>query len=166
MHPEDQEKTAFTTHRGLFEFNVMSFGLCNAPATFESMMETMLRGLLWHKCLVYLDDIIVFGSSQQECLDNLVEVMSRLRSYGLRLKPKKCKLFRKSVEYLGRIVSPEGISVDPGKLEAVAGWATPSDAKEVQSFLGFLLLLPVISFLGLLRCQLLCRSWLSVREKG
>ena len=137
MDPEDQEKTAFTTHRGLFEFNVMSFGLCNAPATFESMMETMLRGLLWRKCLVYLDDIIVFGSSQQECLNNLVEVMSRLRSYGLKLKPKKCKLFRNTVEYLGRIVSPEGISADPGKLEAVAGWATPTDVKEVRSFLGF-----------------------------
>ena len=110
MHPDDKEKTAFTTHRGLFEFNVMPFGLCNAPATFECMMETMLRGLLWKKCMVYLDDVIVFGASQQECLDNLVEVMARLRSYDLRLKPKKCKLFRRSVEYLGRIVSGEGIS--------------------------------------------------------
>jgi len=137
MHPEDKEKTAFTTHRGLFEFNVMPFGLCNAPATFENMMETMLRGLLWKNCLVYLDDIIVFGNTREECLSNLERVMDRLRSYNLRLKPKKCKFFRLSVEYLGRIVSGSGVSADPGKLEAVASWSTPENAKEVRSFLGF-----------------------------
>ena len=137
MHPDDREKTAFTTHRGLFEFNVMPFGLCNAPATFENMMETMLRGLLWKNCLVYLDDIIVFGNTREQCLSNLTQVMDRLRSYNLRLKPKKCKFFRRSVEYLGRIVSGSGISADPGKLEAVASWSTPRDAKEVRSFLGF-----------------------------
>ena len=137
MHPEDREKTAFTTHRGLFEFNVMPFGLCNAPATFENMMETMLRGLLWKSCLVYLDDVVVFGESQEACMKNLQEVFNRLRSYNLKLKPKKCKFFRQTVEYLGRIVTPEGISADPGKIEAVMNWPVPRDSKEVRSFLGF-----------------------------
>ena len=137
MHPEDREKTAFTTHRGLFEFNVMPFGLCNAPATFECMMEAMLSGLLGKSCLVYLDDVVVFGKSAQECLRNLVEVFGRLREYNLKLKPKKCKLFRQTVEYLGRIISPEGVSADPGKIEAVLDWPVPRDTKEVRSFLGF-----------------------------
>ena len=106
MHPEDREKTAFTTHRGLFEFNVMPFGLCNAPATFECMMEAMLSGLLGKSCLVYLDDVVVFGRSARECLQNLEEVFSRLREYNLKLKPKKCKLFRQSVEYLGPYHQP------------------------------------------------------------
>ena len=137
MDPDDREKTAFTTHLGLFEWNVMPFGLCNAPATFENMMETMLRGLLFKKCLVYLDDVIVFGDSKESCLANLEQVLDRLISYNLKLKPKKCKLFRRTVEYLGRIISPDGIKADPTKIESVATWPTPRDVKEVRSFLGF-----------------------------
>ena len=137
MDPRDREKTAFSTHMGLFEFNVMPFGLCNAPATFEAMMETMLRGLLWKKCLVYLDDIIVFGGSVEETLQNLQAVLKRILSYGLKLKPSKCKLFRKSVEYLGRIVSEHGIMADPHKIEVVQNWPRPMDTKEIRSFIGF-----------------------------
>ena len=137
MHPDHRAKTAFTTHRGLFEFNVMPFGLCNAPATFENMMETMLRGMLRTKCLVYLDDVVVFGDSLASCLSNLKDVMARLRSYNLKLKPTKCKLFRRSVEYLGRIISPDGVSADPSKIEAVADWPEPRSVLEVRSFLGF-----------------------------
>ena len=137
MDPKDQEKTAFATHMGLYEFSVMPFGLCNAPATFEAMMETMLRGLLWKKCLVYLDDIIVYGSSYEQCSSNLQDVLDKLRSYGLKLKPKKCKLFRRSVEYLGRVVSEHGIQADPGKIKVVEDWPVPVDTKEVRSFIGF-----------------------------
>ena len=71
MKPCDMEKTAFSSHIGLFQYNVMPFGLCNAPATFEAMMETVLSDLLWKKCLVYLDDVIVFGKTFEECLSNL-----------------------------------------------------------------------------------------------
>ena len=137
MHPDHREKTAFATHMGLFEFNVMPFGLCNAPATFEAMMETMLRGILWKKCLVYLDDIIVFGGSVGQCLSNLQAVLDRLRAYGLKLKPTKCKLFREEVEYLGRIVSRHGVSADPGKIKVVSEWPRPEDTKEIRSFIGF-----------------------------
>ena len=117
----------------------MPFGLCYAPATFENMMETMLRGLLFRICLVYLDDVIIFGDSRESCMTNLMEVLGRLRSYNLKLKPKKCKLFRTTVEYLGQIISPEGVSADPGKVETVLTWPMPQDMKEVRSFLGFCL---------------------------
>ena len=137
MDPIDREKTAFATHMGLYEFNVMPFGLCNAPATFEAMMETMLRGLLWKKCLVYLDDIIVYGSTFKQCLSNLLDVLRKLQSYGLKLKPTKCKLFRKEVEYLGRIVSGHGIKADPTKVMAVEKWPLPTDIREIRSFIGF-----------------------------
>ena len=99
MKEEDKEKTAFTSHIGLYQFELMPFGLCNAPATFEAMMETLLSDLLWRKCLVYLDDVIVFGKTFEECALNLGEVLERIRSNGLTLKPKKCELFRKSMVY-------------------------------------------------------------------
>ena len=101
MHPDDVEKTAFSTQYGLFEFDRMPFGLCNAPAVFERMMEDMLRGLLNRICLVYLDDIIIFGSTLEEALENLGTVLTRIEDWGLKLKPSKCKLFRNKVEYLG-----------------------------------------------------------------
>ena len=96
------EKTAFSSHIGLYQYNVMPFGLCNAPATFEAMMETLLSDLLWKKCLVYLDDVIIFGKSFDECLGNLKLVLEWIISNGLKLKPKKCNLFQKSINYLHR----------------------------------------------------------------
>ena len=137
MHPDDVEKTAFSYQRGLFEFDRMAFGLCNAPATFERMMEDMLRGLLGKVCLVYLDDIIIFGKTTEEAMSNLGVVLDRIENYGLKLKPGKCKLFRRSVEYLGRIVSEDGVKANPGKIDAVMTWSRPQSAKEVRSFIGF-----------------------------
>ena len=137
MKEEDMEKTAFSSHMGLFQYNVLPFGLCNAPATFEAMMESMLSDLLWKKCLVYLDDVIVFGKTFQECLDNLELVLERILSNGLKLKPKKCNVFQKSINYLGRIISTDGIKADPKKLDAVTEWERPKGPKDVRSFLGF-----------------------------
>ena len=87
MPPDSKEKTAFITHEGLYEFSVMPFGLCNAPATFQRLMEVTLHGLALNKCVVYLDDILVMGESVQELLNNLKEVFGRLHLAGLRLKP-------------------------------------------------------------------------------
>ena len=137
MKEEDKEKTAFTSHIGLYQFELMPFGLCNAPATFEAMMETLLSDLLWRKCLMYLDDVIVFGKSFEECALNLGEVLQRIRDNGLTLKPKKCELFKKSMVYLGRIISTDGVKADPEKLETVATWETPKGPKDIRSFLGF-----------------------------
>ena len=137
MKPEDMEKTAFSSHIGLYEYKVMPFGLCNAPATFEAMMETLLSDLLWRKCLVYLDDVIVFGKTFEDCLSNLEEVLKRIMSNGLKLKPKKCNLFKKDINYLGRIISTEGVKADPEKIKSVSEWERPRGPKDVRSFLGF-----------------------------
>jgi len=136
MDEEDVAKTAFTTHRGLFHWLVMPFGLCNAPATFERLMEGILGDLQWQKCLVYLDDIIVFGTDFDVAYSNLEEVFQRLIEAKLKLKPKKCFLFRNEVEYLGHLVSSEGIKPCANKVEAVKEWPTPENLKEVRGFLG------------------------------
>ena len=133
----DRHKTAFCTTEGLFQFKVMPFGLCNAPATFQRLMDLTLAGLQWSECLVYMDDIIILGRSFLEHLGNLQEVLQRLRDAGLKLKPSKCAFFRQSVKYLGHVISREGISVDQEKVTKVATWPTPTSTQEVQRFLGF-----------------------------
>ncbi|KAK3106230.1 hypothetical protein FSP39_015710 [Pinctada imbricata] len=137
VEPQDRPKTAFITKRGLYQFKVMPFGLCNAPATFERLMESVLNGLQWDTCLVYLDDIIVLGKSFDAMVQNLKKVFDRLISAGLKLKAKKCTLFAEKVDYLGHVVSKEGISTDPNKIATVEKWLEPTNAKEVRSFLGF-----------------------------
>ena len=134
--PEDQEKTAFCTTEGLFEFTVMPFGLCNAPATFQRLMDLVLCGLQWSECLVYLDDVIVLGRTFQEHLDSLQSVFQRLRESGLKLKPAKCHFCQEQVTYLGHIISAEGIATDPEKTKQVAQWPVPTTQREVQQFLG------------------------------
>ena len=119
VEPKDRQKTAFATRKGLCQFQVMPFGLCNAPATFERLMETVLAGLQWDICLIYLDDIIVFGKEFEHMIGNLSIIFERLLSAGLKWKPKKCTLFARKVEYLGHVVSENGISTDPRKVEAV-----------------------------------------------
>ena len=96
----------------------MPFGLCNAPATFERLMDRVLQGLRWSRCLVYLDDIISFGSTFDDALTSLTLIFERLRSYGLQLKSTKCHLFRSSVPFLGHIVGRRGLECDPAKIEA------------------------------------------------
>ena len=113
LSPDAQCKTAFATHSGLFQFKVMPFGLCNAPATFERLMDRVLQGLRWSRCLVYLDDIISFGTTFDDALDNLTLIFERLRSYGLQLKSTKCHLFQTSVPFLGHVVGREGLQCDP-----------------------------------------------------
>ena len=116
MAPKDRHKTAFLTREGLWQFKVMPFGLCNAPATFERLMELVLRGLLWQRCLVYIDDIIVYGTTFEDTLENLQLVLQRVRDAGLKLKPKKCELFTREILYLGFRVNGEGVKPDPGKI--------------------------------------------------
>ncbi|KAK3083081.1 hypothetical protein FSP39_013432 [Pinctada imbricata] len=132
----DREKTSFTTKRGLYQFKVMPFGLCNAPATFERLMEMVLCGLQWTVCLVYLDDIVVIGKSFHQMLKNLECIFNRLSSAGLKLKARKCSLFAKKVEYLGHIISEKGVSTDPRKITTVQNWEEPKSVKELRSFLG------------------------------
>ena len=111
-----REKTPFTTHAGLYKFRVMSFGLCNAPATFQRLMDMDLAGLTGDKCLVYLDYILVVGRTVSEHLAYLRSVLQRLREAGLKLKATKCS-FMQTQEYLGHIVFKHGVSVDQGRLQ-------------------------------------------------
>ena len=136
MAPGDKQKTAFTTHRGMYQFKVMPFGLCNAPGTFERLMEVVMRGLQWHVCLVYLDDIIIFAETLTEHEARLETVLGRLREAGLKIKASKCQLVRQSVNFLGHVVDEHGVGTDPQKVEAVMGWPMPQSVPEVRSFLG------------------------------
>ena len=136
MAPEDVEKTAFATPFGLYQFKVMPFGLANAPATFERMMECVLSGLHWETCLIYLDDVIIFSKTYEEHIVRLHQVLTRLKEANLKLSPSKCKLFRPQVEYLGHVVSKDGVATDPKKMAAVTAWPTPKNPKEVRSFVG------------------------------
>ena len=138
MDEESREKTAFTTNSGLYEFKVMPFRLCNAPATFQRLMEEVLRGLARKKCLVYLDDVLVIGRTFDEHLSNLREVFNRLSEAGLKLKPAKCKLARREVEFLGYVVSAEGIMADERKVRVVTEFPTPTDLRSLRAFLGLL----------------------------
>ena len=137
MDVRDEQKTAFTTGSGgLYQFTVMPFGLCNAPATFERLMERVLSGLPWEVCLAYLDHIISHAHTFDEAVARLREVFSRLRDAGLKLSPKKCHLFQQSVTFLGHIVTGEGISTAPDKVRGVNEWPVPTNASELRSFLG------------------------------
>ena len=132
----DKEKTAFSTPQGHFKFNVMPFGLTNDPATFQRLMECVLTGLSGEQCLIYLDDIIIFSSSFADHLNRLTSVLQRLCQAGLKIKPSKCQFMRPQVTYLGHIVLAQGVSPDPSKLQAVADYPPPTDAKQLKKFLG------------------------------
>lgn len=130
------EKTAFITHQGLYEFVVMPFGLCNAPAIFQRLMQEVLFDVLGKCCMVYLDDIVIYSKSPEEHEENTRKVLDRLGEAGVKLKQSKCTFDAEEVNLLGYIVSPKGITPDPAKTDAIMNLAQPSDVKEVRSFLG------------------------------
>ena len=136
MAKEDKPKTAFSCGSGLWQFQVMPFGLCKAPATFERLMEAVLGGLHWNSVLVYLDDVIIFGKTFEEELERLQEVFERFRGANLKLNTKKCHLFQREVQYLGHVVSQAGVHTDPDKCAAVRDWPVPGDKAQLRSFLG------------------------------
>ena len=127
MGSRSQEKTAFNTYSGLYEFTVMPFGLCNAPATFQRLMEMVLTGLVRECCVVYIDDILIVRETFEEHLSNLRKVLDRLQEANLKLKPGKCKFAQRKVEYLRYVVSEHGLSTDPTKVDAVRKFAVPED---------------------------------------
>jgi len=136
MNEKDKNKTAFSTPYGHYEFNRMSFGLKNAPAIFQRLMNAVLVGMQGIRWLVYLDDIVIYGSSLQEHNKRLTVVLQRLREHNLKLQVEKCEFLRKEVTYLGHIISEDGISPDPAKLSAVKDFPTPKKVKDVKFFIG------------------------------
>ncbi|XP_063794647.1 uncharacterized protein LOC134949877, partial [Pseudophryne corroboree] len=137
MAPEDMEKTAFTTPMGLFEFERMPFGLCNTPATFQRVMEHCLGQHNFEMVLLYLDDVIIFSKSYEDHLQHLEEVFQQLTKCGLKLKPTKCHLLKPKVQYLGHVVSAEGVMPNPEKVRVVRDWPVPKTVRDVRSYLGF-----------------------------
>lgn len=136
VNEKDRPRTAFITKYGLFEYTRMPFGLCNAPSTFQRGMELVLRRLQWVTLLIYLDDVIITGKTFKEHLNNLGEVLSRFRKFGLKLKPTKCSLYREEVLFLGHVVGKDGVRANPSLVQDVEKWPVPQNLKELQAFLG------------------------------
>ncbi|XP_076685843.1 uncharacterized protein LOC143377921 [Andrena cerasifolii] len=136
MHPDHRHKTAFSTIYGHYEFNRMPFGLKNAPATFQRLMDQVLTGLQGIELFVYLDDIVIYASSMKEHATKFKRLMNRLRDANLYLQPDKCEFLKKEVSYLGHIIGEEGVKPDPKKIIAVKEFPTPTTVKNVKQFLG------------------------------
>lgn len=138
MHPESINKTAFNTDHGHYEFLRMPFGLKNSPATFQRVMDDLLRDVLNKFCLVYLDDIIIFSPSLDEHIKHLKLVFEKLKNANLKLQLDKCEFLRKETEYLGHVITPDGIKPNPKKIEAIRNFPIPKTQREIKSFLGLL----------------------------
>ncbi|KAL6455153.1 hypothetical protein MHYP_G00364060 [Metynnis hypsauchen] len=136
VEEQSKPKTAFISHCGLFQFRVLPFGLSNAPATFQRLMNNVLSGLIYKCCAVYLDDIVIASLTFEQHLADLREVLSRLYSAGLSLKLKKCQFCLRELTFLGYCVTPSGILPDLGKVQAVTDFKTPNSVKQVRQFLG------------------------------
>ena len=130
----DEWKTVFTCHRGTFEPLIMFFGLCNSPATFQTMMNELFKDM--PNVVVYIDDILIFTKDEAGHDVIVLEVLKHLKNNDLFLKPEKCHFKVREVEMLGLIIGPEGIKMDPSKVKAIVDWPYPKKVKEVQSFLG------------------------------
>lgn len=136
VQEDDILKTTFRTHEGHYEFIVMPFGLTNAPATFQSLMNDLFRPYLQKFILVFFDDILIYSRSWEDHLAHLKIVLQILSTNSLFAKESKCRFGVLQVEYLGHVISEQGVSVDPAKIQAVIEWPTPTTAKGVRGFLG------------------------------
>ena len=137
MAPGEEWKTAFRTRYGLFEYNVVPFGLCNAPAAFQHLMNDVLREYLDDFVVIYLDDVLIYSKNASEHRRHVRMVLEKLRQAGLYAKPEKCQFSVQEVAFLGYLISPHGIRMDPKKVEAVTSWPIPQSQHDIQVFLGF-----------------------------
>ena len=135
MDESDKEKTAFTCHYGLFHFNVMPFGLANAPGIFQELMSIVLQGQEKY-ALAYLDDVLVFSETRDEHLKHLQRVFDSLRKHNLKLKPSKCEFFNEETQYLGFKISRKGIQPDQDKVTAIQSVIAPKTVRQVRGFIG------------------------------
>ncbi|SPC67452.1 uncharacterized protein UHOD_11751 [Ustilago sp. UG-2017b] len=133
----DEWKTAFHTRYGLFQYNVMPFGLTNAPASFQHLMNDTFKDMLDRSLIIYLDDLLIYSSTLKQHQGHVSAVLARLRQAGLYAKAEKCQFSTSQTEFLGFVVSDQGVSMDPSKTEVITNWPVPKSVHDVQVFLGF-----------------------------
>ncbi|MDZ7970879.1 MAG: reverse transcriptase family protein, partial [Nostoc sp. DedSLP03] len=133
---EDTWKTAFKTKQGLFEWMVLPFGLCNAPATFMRLMNEVLRPFIDDCVIVYLDDILVFSRTWEEHIQHIEKVLKVLQKHQLKLNAKKCEFGKQTLVYLGFVIGGGELRIDPKKIEAILNWPRLKTVTEVRSFIG------------------------------
>ena len=131
---DSRAKTAFVTAFGKYKFLMVPFGLAQAPAYFQLLMNKVLGGLSY--AMTYLDDIIIFSKNEEDHLRHLEEVFHQLRQAGLKMKHSKCDFFKSEIHYLGHLISTDGISPLPDKLDTIKNMPMPKDMKEIKQFLG------------------------------
>ena len=136
MEQASKEKTAMITPDGLYHWKVMPFGLCNAPATFQRLMDAVLHGLKWKECLVYLDDILIFSKDWEDHLLHLQHVFERLEKANISLKLSKCEFAKNEIQFLGHVVKDQKLLPDERNIEAVTNFPIPKDITGVRGFLG------------------------------
>jgi hypothetical protein len=142
--PGEEHKTAFQTHSDQYEFKIMAFGLCGTPNTFQGAMNSSLAPLLRKCALVFFDDILVYSANLDGHVLHLKQVLQLLARGKWQVKFSKCSFAHRQVDYLGHMVSAQGVATDPKKIVAIENWPVPANVKQLRSFLGFSWLLPQI----------------------
>lgn len=136
LAPGEEYKTAFHTHEGHYQFNVMAFGLTRAPASFQSVMNTTLAPVLRKCALVFFDDILVYNTTFEDHVQHLGQVLQLLQQHQWKVKGSKCAFAQCSIAYLGYVISADGVATDPSKIDVVKDWPVPVNLKELRGFLG------------------------------
>ena len=138
LNDESVPLTAFTVGPlGFYACICMAFGLTNAPATFQCLMESCSGEMHLNYCIIYLDNVIIFSKTPEEHLDRLQAVLQKFSTAGLKLKPSKCEFFKDHITCLGHILSKDGLETDPEKIQVIIDWPVPKTVYDVRSFLGF-----------------------------
>lgn len=132
------KKTTFTTIYGQFEYIVLAIGLYNTPATFQTLINSIFRDAISNSMVFYLDDLLIFSSSEEDCLSHLILVLRRLREQNLLVSPKKRSLMKAGAKFLGHLAGKHGIRADPAKVDVVRKWLKPENLPDLREFLGLI----------------------------